>query len=180
MPVSTDCIMSDTEDDRPDYKRLTGKIKGHKGYLTKLGDGIADFVGVDMLAGEQLIEAKQLQSTIEERIVLLQGFFDDLLGNSNLTQDDIDGFDAYMSSIKKKLASLKFKIETSKNSPVRLESQTSHQSPNQPNPCELAVKYPEIKLPSFSGGVNGTRDFRPFYQIYDFFKGKKGLLKLPV
>ena len=58
MPVSTDCIMSDTEEDRPDYKRLTGKIKGHKGYLTKLGDGIADFVGVDMLAGEQLIEAK--------------------------------------------------------------------------------------------------------------------------
>ena len=159
--------MSDTEEDRPDYKRLTGKIGGHKGYLTKLGDGIAAFVGVDMLSGEQLIEAKQLQSTIEERIVLLQGFFDDLLGNSNLTQDDIDSFDAYMSGIKKKLASLKFRIETSTNPPVRLETPTSHQSPNQPNPCELAVKYPEIKLPSFSGGVNGTRDFRPFYQIFN-------------
>ena len=76
-------------EEKADYARLTGKLGGHKGYLTKLSNGVNEYVEKDILDGEELIEAEQLQETIKNRLVILQDIFDELLGNTNLTNEDI-------------------------------------------------------------------------------------------
>ena len=151
------------EEIKKEYSSINASLGGHKRYLSKIANNVATYVDAETLAGEKVIEAKQLQDNIESRLVLIQGLFDELLSNPNLVEEDIDNFDSYMSSINKKLASLKFKIGKSNAQSVKLGSPISQ---NPVGPCDSAVKYPEIKLPSFSGGVNGVRDFRPFYQIF--------------
>ena len=104
-------IMSDEEQekvDKAEYRKLTGKVGGHKTYLTKLSNSIAEFVdGVEKLEGERLIEAEQHQATIELRLVTLQSLFDDLLAIPLTSDEDITNFDIYMRGVKSKLAKLK-------------------------------------------------------------------------
>ena len=161
-------IMADEEQekvDKAEYKRLTGKVGGHKTYLTKLSNSIAEFVdGDERLEGERLIEAEQHQATIELRLVTLQSLFDDLLAIPLISDEDITNFDIYMRGIKSKLAKLKFKIDSSKSKSVPAPPGSTAET--SAGLCDSAVKYPEIKLPKFGGGSTGTRDFRPFYQIF--------------
>ena len=79
--------MSATEHE---YKRLIGKLGGNKSFLTKKANTVAAWCEVQDLEGEELIEASQLQVTIEERLVLLQGLFDEILGLPEVTDQDIE------------------------------------------------------------------------------------------
>ncbi|MCH2242592.1 MAG: DUF1759 domain-containing protein [Aquabacterium sp.] len=162
-------VTSTPGDEKQEYTRLIGKIGGHKGYLTRIKNNVENFTAQDKLEGETLVEAGLLQKAIENRLLILQALFDELLGNPNLTDVDMDTFETYVREIQNKLAKLKFKITSAqpKIEPVK-PSPYVFPSDNAvvPSPCDSAVKYPEIKLPSFAGGVSGTRDFRPFYQIF--------------
>ena len=160
--------MTASEDEREtlaaeqaEYKRLVGKLGGHKRYLSALANNVANFTDkIDKLEKAVLIEAKELEKTMRDRLILVQGFFDELLENSQTSQDDIDQFEAYMRGIKIKVAKLKFQIES------------SHVPATEPAPVvqkstlDGAVKYPELTLPKFSGGPDGVREFRPFYQMF--------------
>ena len=151
-------------EEKADYARLTGKLGGHKGYLTKLSNGVNEYVEKDILDGEELIEAEQLQETIKNRLVILQDIFDELLGNTNLTNEDIESFELYMSGINKKLAKLKHKIKDSNKVKVKPNEEILVHKPA--STFDSNVQYPNLKLPVFSGGVNGHREFRPFFQMF--------------
>ena len=161
--------MSATEHE---YKRLIGKLGGNKSFLTKKANTVAAWCEVQDLEGEELIEASQLQVTIEERLVLLQGLFDEILGLPEVTDQDIEDFETYERDIRKKLAKLKHKLVLSQPVPISPADDPDRTIPVSPrsvdaqSTLEGAVKYPEIKLPTFSGGSSGTKNFTPFYQLF--------------
>ena len=70
----------------------------------------------------------------------------------------------FMRGVKRKLAKLKFKLQKEIKPKPGLDE--SALSASTKSICDTAVKYPELSLPSFSGGKNGSRDFRPFYQLF--------------
>ena len=156
--------------DKVIYDDVMAKLGGHKRYLSKLANNTANYVDKGKLEGETLIGATELADTLSDRLVLVQSIFDDLLGNSNLSEDDIDTFETYITSIRNKLTKLKFSIADSKKVLVEEKKPPADfSSPLEKNSTgvfDSAIKYPEIKLPQFSGGVNGVKDFRPFYQIF--------------
>ena len=161
-------IMGDDEEvekqQKSAYKSLIGRLGGHKAYLTRLVGNVAEFVDKIPLEEDELVEANLLSATISDRSVIIEELFDELLGNPQIQNEDIDNFEVFMKGIKSKLAKLKHKINKSTIVPKKEELP----SPSVPKSGTLdsAVKYPEIKLPTFSGGVHGSRDFRPFYQIF--------------
>ena len=161
--------MSATEHE---YKRLIGKLGGNKSFLTKKANTVAAWCEVQDLEGEELIEASQLKVTIEERLVLLQGLFDEILGLPEVTDQDIEDFETYERDIRKKLAKLKHKLVLSQPVPISPADDPDRTIPVSPRSGDAqstldgAVKYPEIKLPTFSGGSSGTKNFTPFYQLF--------------
>ena len=151
------------DEDKTKYNTLIGRIGGHKGYLTRLSNSLAQFEVEEVLAGPVLIAAEQQVKTISDRLVMMQGIFDELLGNPNHTDDDLDTYHDYVEGINTKLAILKFKVSSSKKSVLNKEPVSPVA---QASLFDSAIKYPEMKLPKFSGGPNGARDFRPFYQVF--------------
>ena len=154
--------------DQEEYAKVFAVIGGHKRYLSRLGNNTAPYVEAEKLEGEQLIEAKELVVSLESRLSILQVHFDGILGNPLLTDANIEEFELYMSGIKKKLAKLKNAIEKSSKIPVEApdEKKPMAEVKKPADILESAVRYPELKLPQFSGGETGIRDFRPFYQLF--------------
>ena len=134
-------------------------IGGHKRYLSRLANRVEGFVG-EVLDDEQVIAASQLCEQVTQRFAVLQGLFDELLGNEHLDDAGMNTFEDYMAEVSGKLAKLKRVIKVAVS---HVEEPVGKKSAGLLDP---AVKYPEIKLPSFSGGVTGTRDFRPFFQVF--------------
>ena len=151
--------------DAEEYARLIGKIGGNKGYLTTICNGLDQYLDADELDDEALDEAELQRDKIVERLDILKTLFDELLGNPSLTGDDITKFDSYMKAVESKLVKLNFKI---KNSQVKLPEIPKIDFPvtDKKSVCDSAIKYPELSLPKFSGGPNGIRDFRPYYQLF--------------
>ena len=69
-----------------------------------------------------------------------------------------------MSGINKKLAKLKHKIKDSNKVKVKPNEEILVHKPA--STFDSNVQYPNLKLPVFSGGVNGHREFRPFFQMF--------------
>ena len=166
--------MSD-EEDKKAYKALIGTIGGHKGFLTRLAAKAADYEDPETLAGEKRIEAEQLKVSIEERLVILQNFFDQLLSNPLTSDTDLDDFVAYTDGVKTKLAKLKFSLKDLEQVKSGEKSGWGRPdlSPSQGGWGESAIKYPELDLPTFRGGETGYREFRPFRQLFDALVGEK-------
>ena len=149
-------------EEREEYKAQMSTIKGHKTYLSKLVNQATTFINLPiLLSEEQLEEAEEHQQLMKERLRKLQELFDELLGNSNLTDEDQENFAAYSSTVRKSLAKLKNKISSSKNT-----NRPQHHNTTPRASFDSNVQYPSLKLPVFSGGPNGHREFRPFYQMF--------------
>ena len=143
------------------YKTLIASLGGHKRYLSQLANSVETYLEPDELVGELFIEAEDHLKTLRARVVIVQDMFDELLLLPQVTEEDIDTFAVYMKSIKPKVAKLQFKIKkVVKPKPVSNADESVRST------CDSAIKYPELSLPTFSGGSNGIREFRPFYQIF--------------
>ena len=153
-----------TQQEQDDYKKWKSSLGGHKRYLSSVSNNVAPIVDKEQLEGEEVIEAEQLRDTLEERVRMIGVVFDELLGNPLTTLDDINSFEEFMRGVKGKLAKLKFKLQKEIKPKPGLDE--SALSASTKSICDTAVKYPELSLPSFSGGKNGCRDFRPFYQLF--------------
>lgn len=163
--------------DEAEYKKIIGSVGGHKSFITRLCNDVDGFVGAETLSGEQLLEAEDLLDEIKVRLGRMQGIFDELLSSPELQAGDIDTFVLYTKGVNSKLAKLKLKINQSKK-PVKVEGTGVPATPP-PSLLESAVKYPEITLPKFSGGVNGVQNFRPFIQIFRaLVEEKEGIPKI--
>ena len=101
-------------EDKDEYKRLIGKVGGHKSFLTKLGDGVEEFVSAAALDGPTLLKAEKLAADIQARLDLIQSIFDDLLGNTHTIDDDIKSFETYKKNMRDKLAELEFRVAQAK------------------------------------------------------------------
>ena len=159
--------------DQTEYDATMRTVGGHKRYLSKLANRSDGFVVHEPLVGDTLIDATQLSEQMKQRVDLLQGMFDGLLGSEHMDDGAIDLFESYMAEVSAKLAKLKFMIlksTTPVKEPVDVKEPVWKKSAGL---LDTAVKYPEIKLPTFSGGVNGIRDFRPFFQIFQALVEKK-------
>ena len=101
-------------EDKDEYKRLIGKVGGHKSFLTRLGDGVEEFVSAAALDGPTLVKAEKLAADIQARLELIQSIFDDILGNPHIIDDDIKSFETYKKNMRDKLAELEFRISQAK------------------------------------------------------------------
>ena len=89
-------------EEREEYRAQMSTIKGHKTYLSKLVNQATPFIDMPiLLSDEQLEEAEEHQQLMKERLRKLQEVFDELLGNSNLTDEDQENFAAYSSTVRK-------------------------------------------------------------------------------
>ena len=103
-------------------------IKGHKTYLSKLLKPATTFTDFPLpLPYEKLEEAKQHQELLKEQLRMVQELFDELLGNSNLTDEDQENFASYSSTVRKSLTKLKHKISSSKNTNRPQHTHSHHQ-----------------------------------------------------
>lgn len=153
-----------TKEEQTAYRKGIGSMGGHKRYLSALANNVPAFTDKDVLTGEEEINAEQLKTTLEERLVLIQRMFDDLLENPVTTEEDIVNFESFMGGVKSKLAKLKYTLQKGKSSPVSGLDQSVVS--DKKATCDSAIKYPTLSLPTFSGGKNGCRDFRPYYQLF--------------
>ena len=158
-------------EEKDEYKKLIGKVGGHKSFLTRLADGVDAVVTAEALDGPELLAAEEKESNIRSRLDNIQEIFDGLLGNPHTTAEDMNTFGTYVEGIQGKLAKLRFRIAQAKAVVAPSPTSTNPSVPSSPilsSPESIVdnIRFPEMKLPSFSGGVNGTRDFRPFSQIF--------------
>ena len=169
------------KEEKPAYKALVGKIGGHKGFLTKLADSVVQFLDGELVA-ERLIEAEELKGSIDDRMSKLQDMFDELLGNSNISEQDIASFETYIRGIRTKLARLKFKLRNAQPAPVAPGAPGKIEVPLGGKPLgwgDRAVKYPELTLPTFRGGKDATvQEFRVFRQTFDALVGDRDEIPL--
>ena len=150
-------------DEEKEYRTQMSKMKGHRSYLTKLVNKISTFTDIPgPLPYMVLMEAEEHQELVKDRVNMLQEYFDELLGNIHLTDEDQENFFTYVSDVRKQLVTLKHKTASSRvqHTPESNNTQQSSSSFNS------NVQYPNLKLPVFKGGPNGHREFRPFYQMF--------------
>ena len=152
---------NENETAKAEYKKLIGSLGGHKSYLSKVANNIGPYLLGDDLSGERREEAEQLRDRVNERLVKLNDLIDQLIENPITTDDDLSNFEQYTLEISNKVARLSHKLKIQSPLPSSKSPEPTARS------CvESAVRYPELSLPTFAGGQNGSRDFRPFYQLF--------------
>ena len=154
-----------------EYTAIVSKIGGHKRYLSRLANTIPEYLDEETLDGATRIEASNLETLIKTRVDTIQEFFDQLLANSNTTEDDINQFDDYRRGVSSKLAKLTYKLHGGISKVNKNDSLSSNHS--QSGWGDSAVKFPELTLPKFEGGDSGEANFRPFRQLFDALVGEK-------
>ena len=98
-----------------EYTAIVSKIGGHKRYLSRLANTIQEYLDQETLDGATRIEASNLETLIKTRVDTIQEFFDQLLANSNTTEDDLNQFDDYRRGVSSKVVKLTYKLHGGKN-----------------------------------------------------------------
>ena len=65
-------------EEKDEYKKLIGKVGGHKSFLTRLGGGVDAVVAAEALDGPALLAAEEQESNTRSRLDKIQETFDNI------------------------------------------------------------------------------------------------------